>query len=132
MKAYKFVSFYISILLVFFLLGCGDNIKPIKEDLDKYPWIKTFTPGMKHFKGINHNIDLGTFSFAFESKYPMDIFFNKVDSKAVKEGWNIIYENDNGRIYKRYSKIYDRYDNFDYVNLIYTDVIIFKFEMKPE
>ena len=132
MKIYSNYLFHVYILFTLILFSCGDNVKIKREDLEKYPWMKTFTYGMINFKGLYHNVDLGNFSFSFKSKYHINDFFNKVDSSATKEGWKIIKRSDNLRIYLRPSKIYDAQNNSDKIILNYetsSNNIIFEFEI---
>lgn len=117
------------IITLFLLVCCSDKKTPKEGELKQYPWMEIFTYGRTDFIGIEHNLDLGTYSFSFTTSYsPINIFFNIVDSCAINDKWEIIQKTDRMRKYKRKSNIYTVAKRFDIVSLTYNsedDRIIF-------
>jgi len=118
-------------ILILLTTRCNDKIKPKEEELKKYPWMEMFTPGRMDFEGLEHNLDLGEYSFSFKTSYSSIItFFRIVDSNAVNNQWEIIRETLSIREYKKRSTIYDSSKGFDFVELTFNpdkNRIIFKY-----
>jgi len=109
---------YITILLV--LINCSDIKTPKEKELKQYPWIEVFTPGRLDFIGIEHDLDLGTYSFSFKSRYSqIRTFFEMTDSSAVSDKWEIVLKHANTRIYKKKSTVYASAQGFDIVSLTF-------------
>lgn len=101
------------------LINCSDRKTP-KEELKQYSWIEIFTPGRLDFKGIEHNLDLGTYSFSFKTSYsPIDTFLKMTDSSAVNDKWEIIQKSVSSRKYKKKSTVYSAAEGFDIVILTF-------------
>lgn len=114
----KKILYSITILLL--LINCSDRKIPKEEDLKQYPWIEVFTPGRLDFEGIEHNLDLGTYSFSFKTSYSqISTFFEMTDSRAVNDKWEIVQKNANTRKYKKKSTVYGSAQGFDIVSLIF-------------
>jgi hypothetical protein len=116
------------LVLISFYLGCGDIRIPKEDDLKKYPWINNFAPGRIDFKGIEHNLDTGTFSFSFKSSYSLYDFFKSVDEYAAINKWLITDKSLYSRTYKKKSNAYPADEGFENVLLTFNPrnkVIIF-------
>lgn len=106
-------------ILIISLLSCCEIAIPKEEELERYPWIKTFTSGYTNFKGIKHNLDTGEYSFAFKNGYNnSETFFSITDSLALKEGWEVIECQSTYRKYKRKSDAYSDAKHYDLVTLL--------------
>jgi hypothetical protein len=108
------------IIAMLLLVNCGDRKTPKEDELKQYPWIEIFTPGRLDFKGIEHNLDLGTYSFSFKTSYsPINTFFKMVDSGALNDKWEIIQKSDSSRKYKKKSTVYPAAEGFEIVTLTF-------------
>lgn len=108
------------IITMLLLVNCSDRKTPKEDELKQYPWIEIFTPGRLDFKGIEHNLDLGTYSFSFKTSYsPIDTFLKMADSSAVNDKWEIIQKTDSSRKYKKKSTVYLAAEGFDIVTLTF-------------
>ena len=112
-------STYVGIVILFFI-GCTDKKVPKEDELKQYPWIELFAPNMIDFKGIEHNLDLGIYSFSFETRLPnIDAYFDLTDSVALTNNWEIIKASTMERKYRKPSAIYKASYGFDYISLEY-------------
>lgn len=108
---------YLSLLL---LLACCDRRTPKENELRQYPQLRIFMPGSNDFQGIEHNLDLGKYSFSFRTNYsPIDSFFKVVDKDAVNNEWKIIQKSANDRKYEKQSTIYNAAKGYDIVTLVF-------------
>jgi hypothetical protein len=113
------ISIYI-IIIILLLVSCNDRKIPKENELKQYPWIGIFTPGCKDFEGIEHNLDLGTYSFSFKTRYlPIDTFFKMTDNSAVNDKWEIIQKSVSSRKYEKKSTVYVAAKGFDIVTLTF-------------
>jgi hypothetical protein len=77
----------ISVLIIFALFSCNENLSLKEEDVVKYDYLKPFLSSNKiNFKG-NHNIDSEDFEFSYEVENTKRIL-KEIDEKAKKESWN--------------------------------------------
>lgn len=98
--------------------GCSERKTPKESELKKYPWMEIFTPGRMNFEGIEHNLDLGVYSFSFNTCYSsIDTFFKITDEKAVKNNWDILTKTLNSRKYIKKSTLYTAAEGFDIITL---------------
>ncbi|HEY9122969.1 MAG TPA: hypothetical protein VIO15_01425 [Bacteroidales bacterium] len=108
------------IILMLLFANCSDIKIPKEPELKQYPWIEVFTPGRLDFKGIKHNLDLGTYSFSFKTSYSsIDTFFKIADSSAVNDKWEIIEKSDISRKYKKKSIVYPAFEGINIVTLTF-------------
>jgi len=123
---------YITITMLLFV-GCSDRKVPKEDELKRYPKIGIFMPGRIDFKGIEHNLDLGTFSFSFKTSYSsIDTFFKMTDSSAVYDKWKIVQKSVYSRKYEKKSTVYSAAQGLDNVSLIFNpddDRIVFTFSI---
>lgn len=116
----KRIIFILQITLV--LISCGDNKKPQEEDIKKYPWIESFVFEYKDYRGINHNLDIGTYSFSFKTKLPtIDSYFAATDSVAIENDWTILVTKKKERTYKKNIDLYKASTGLTYINLVYSE-----------
>jgi len=114
-KMKKLIYLFISILL---FVGCSEKKIPKEEELKQYPWMEVFTPGRTDFIGIEHNLDLGTYSFSFKTRLStIDIYFATTDSIALENKWEIIKTSSIKRKYRKVSSIYKASTGFDFITL---------------
>lgn len=111
------------VILIFLFVKCNDIIIPQEEELKRYPWIEIFTSGRIDFKGIEHNIDLGTYSFSFKTSYSsIDTFFMTTDSCALRNRWEIVQKSNGSRKYTIRSSVYKASEGIDFVNLTFNSI----------
>ena len=102
-------------------VGCGDRIQSDLSDLEKYPWVATFTLGGREFSKIEHNLDTGRYAFSFRSDYPADEYFSIVDVHAKKQGWVIARTSGCAKRFERPSTIFPAATGKDLVSIEYRD-----------
>lgn len=111
-------------ILALVLLSWGinrmENTVPQEEELSRYPDLEVFLPGRTTFRGINHNLDLGEYVFAFKtSRITPEDYFHEVHSAAIGEGWILDASSVYQRTYSRPSRIYPAARGRDIVDLKY-------------
>ena len=119
----------ISVILVFSIIAVAglmtvlhftENIVPKESELAKYPEFNSFLVGRNGYRGINHNLDTGYYSFAFPVTFETaEDYFLAVDKQARQENWEIILTENEKRVYRRKSNSYPAANHFDKVTLTY-------------
>ena len=111
---------FLTLLICLLLVGCGDNIQSDSQELEKCPWVKTFTIGGQDFSRITHNLDTGRYSFSFRSKYQVNDFFSMVNDHASKDQW-IFVRGEHSKKYERPSALFPAAKGKDIVTIEYKD-----------
>lgn len=104
-------------LLVY--IECGEHATPEETDQAFKKYEKTFTPGRQGFEGIDHDLDLNIYTFAFRSLHDESEFFRLVDSGATAAGWELVKSGDGSRTFSRPSDAFPAATGYDVVTLEY-------------
>ncbi len=103
---------------LFWVMHSMDNTVPQEDELSRYPDMEVFLSGRTTFRGINHNLDLGEYIFAFKTSHrSQDEYFREVDGKAIEAGWIRDASSTNQRRYKRINRSYPAATGYEEVTL---------------
>lgn len=95
-----------ALIVISLYAGCSERKIPKENELKKYSWMEIFTPGRMNFEGIEHNLNLGVYSFSFNTSYSsIDTFFKITDESAINNNWEILTKTLNSRKYMKKSTL---------------------------
>jgi len=120
----------LTLLICLLFVGCGDNIQTDARDLEKYPWVSTFTIGGQNFSRITHNLDTGRFTFSFRSKDLVNDFLSMVNDRANKDGWALV-GGGRSKTFERPSTVFPAAKGKDIVSIEYKDGGEIVLEFRP-
>lgn len=111
---YNIVLLLISI--VFF--SCNETIEVDKNNLDEHPELKIFLHDLVYLEG-EFDLDTNEWDVLFKSSLSKDKYYSKLQGEPLKNGWDLLYKNENTLIFKKEINPYGEHYDLSIIEIKY-------------